>query len=304
MSGNAQPMLMHQIISGRQSHYCYALIEPFDIAGFDEQWSVLSTAPGAQWRSLPIASLASAPGLQPLLLRLSDGTPCETLMLWLLQQPGADQRCILFTTWFDWQQVIAFWLQRTEALYPQGMVAPFNSFSAPILSLLWQTLGDEQQQSFVAGLEGLYLPEGAAWRLLAIGNQVAEPAFEQIQLSEQQYELLTRESRRELQSQQLFLRLQPYHRREFSPADVRAVYFDTLQRVQQQFADADARSCEIMAQRRFVWGKDYFIHPVFLALCTDGDYRKALRRFQQKVCNDAALGRDMDFHDWLPPLEQ
>ncbi|AZQ11504.1 hypothetical protein [Shewanella khirikhana] len=298
---------LHELLRRDQKRFIYALLSLIPHPDWQEAWQICQKSDC--WRYLPWSPLLQTSDTPVLLLRLEEGNPAETHVLWLAAFSQGAFAPLLHETDMDWEQVIDFWQQRLVAHYPSGELAQFGCHANDVFPRLWHSLSGSSRQLWLANHGDIYLPiqdqnKGLSWSLHAqSGNDShqEEHKFLPLRLDEPQYEYIARPARRYEQTKALFARLSLYHSSELSLERLTQTYLSFLEDVEQAFPSQSAVEHEYLAQRCFVWGRHYHSMPEFKSLLAAHSVVEALTLFQLQCEELPTLAAQTDFYQWLTP---
>lgn len=303
-SGNSpvSTWLLHELVREHSAQYLYAIISPILHPDWQDRWQVC--AQSDCWRHIYWPANIQSSDDPLILLRLIEGNAAETLLLWTSEVFDGLFAPLLFESNLDWSQAQQFWQQRLVAHYPTGTLAALPCHATDVFPRLWFVLTEQQQMQWLADVGRIYRPELPGWSLLAGRHSELNSNFDNfspLYLNDEQYEFLVRPARRYEQVKALFGRLSLYHQTELSVDQITKVYLGCLDAVEKVFPTFQPTEHEFIAQRCFVWGRQYYHLPEFQLLIKSNSPADALTKFQLQCESQIELAAKTDFYNWLTP---
>ncbi|MBE5223379.1 DUF4123 domain-containing protein [Pectobacterium sp. A113-S21-F16] len=271
----------------------YAIISPLSYPELPEYWQAFQPAAAEIWQPLYFGKGAESWQMwAPIVVKIEEGKPGETLLHWLTDtQPARQSGVILMHSELALQQVIDFWQQRIFCLWPDGTRALFRSYAPEVLLAWWSTLDFAAQTDFLGPLNNLYLPivnsKCGEYQLFAQQDVNKEKKNDinqiyHITLTHYQYYLLANDNRLHRLANELFLFVSAQC---FFPLDieiVKARFISGIALAENYYPKASEAECEAWSAHRWVLGSEFYLHPIFIHLTERYSIADSIRIFKSE----------------------
>ncbi|MBJ7224040.1 MULTISPECIES: DUF4123 domain-containing protein [unclassified Brenneria] len=274
-------------ISQRHALPLYAIIDPLNYPALPEFWRAFQPMAADLWRTLHFDKQAADwQFCAPIVVKIEEGGPGETLLHWLVDtQPAVHRGVILMNSAAPLQPVVDCWQRRIACRWPDGTSALLRSYAPEVLLPWWQTLDDAAKMDFLGPLTSLYLPisdsEHGQYRLLIEQEKGGEanPDY-QIQLTRYQFYLLADANRLHRLANELFLFVSTLC---LFPLDIEVVksrFLSGIELAKARYPRATEAECEAWSAHRWVLGSEFFQHPAFIHLTKHHTLGDSIRIFK------------------------
>lgn len=271
----------------------YAIISPLSYPELPEYWQAFQPAASDIWQQLHFGKDAESWQMwAPIVVKIEEGKPGETLLHWLNEtQPARQSSVILMHCELALQQVIDFWQQRIFCLWPDGTRALFRSYAPDVLSAWWSTLDRAAQTDFLGSLNNMYLPivssERGEYQLFAQQEMNNKNKNEikkdyQINLTRYQYYLLANNNRLHRLANELFLFVSAQCVFPLDIEIVKARFISGIALAEKYYPKASEAECEAWSAHRWVLGSEFYLHPIFIHLTERYSIADSIRIFKSE----------------------
>ncbi|MEQ9867873.1 DUF4123 domain-containing protein [Pectobacterium odoriferum] len=271
----------------------YAIISPLSYPELPEYWQAFQPAASDIWQQLHFGKDAESWQMwAPIVVKIEEGKPGETLLHWLNEtQPARQSGVILMHCELALQQVIDFWQQRIFCLWPDGTRALFRSYAPDVLSAWWSTLDRAAQTDFLGSLNNMYLPivssERGEYQLFAQQEMNNKNKNEikkdyQINLTRYQYYLLDNNNRLHRLANELFLFVSAQCVFPLDIEIVKARFISGIALAEKYYPKASEAECEAWSAHRWVLGSEFYLHPIFIHLTERYSIADSIRIFKSE----------------------
>ncbi|KGA39653.1 hypothetical protein BV924_22775 [Pectobacterium odoriferum] len=271
----------------------YAIISPLSYPELPEYWQAFQPAASDIWQQLHFGKDAESWQMwAPIVVKIEEGKPGETLLHWLNEtQPARQSGVILMHCELALQQVIDFWQQRIFCLWPDGTRALFRSYAPDVLSAWWSTLDRAAQTDFLGSLNNMYLPivssERGEYQLFAQQEMNNKNKNEikkdyQINLTRYQYYLLANNNRLHRLANELFLFVSAQCVFPLDIEIVKARFISGIALAEKYYPKASEAECEAWSAHRWVLGSEFYLHPIFIHLTERYSIADSIRIFKSE----------------------
>ncbi|RRO02856.1 DUF4123 domain-containing protein [Pectobacterium aquaticum] len=271
----------------------YAIISPLSYPELPEYWQAFQPAAAEIWQPLYFGKGAESWQMwAPIVVKIEEGKPGETLLHWLTDtQPARQSGVILMHGELTLQQMADFWQQRIFCLWPDGTRALFRSYASEVLLAWWSTLDRAAQTDFLGPLNNLYLPivnsKCGEYQLFAQQDVNKEKKNDinqiyHITLTHYQYYLLANDNRLHRLANELFFFVSAQC---FFPLDIEIVksrFISGIALAENYYPKASEAECEAWSAHRWVLGSEFYLHPIFIHLTERYSIADSIRIFKSE----------------------
>ncbi|WP_116186552.1 DUF4123 domain-containing protein [Pectobacterium aquaticum] len=271
----------------------YAIISPLSYPELPEYWQAFQPAAAEIWQPLYFGKGAESWQMwAPIVVKIEEGKPGETLLHWLTEtQPARQSGVILMHGELTLQQMADFWQQRIFCLWPDGTRALFRSYASEVLLAWWSTLDRAAQTDFLGPLNNLYLPivnsKCGEYQLFAQQDVNKEKKNDinqiyHITLTHYQYYLLANDNRLHRLANELFLFVSAQCFFSLDIEIVKARFISGIALAENYYPKASEAECEAWSAHRWVLGSEFYLHPIFIHLTERYSIADSIRIFKSE----------------------
>jgi hypothetical protein len=271
----------------------YALIEPSYFVGFWQFWN--SFQPSAQHHWCFLFEGTDYQGMEtigPIVVRIYDGSPGETLYYWLMEQmAGAIHGVIVCHGPKSLLQVKDHWQNKLTYSLATGETGLLAVYLPTVLTDWWPMLSPAEQAGFMGDMLNIYLPSTEANVLVPLdkkdNSQAGQDAAPQIifpyKLSTEQFQFLDRHSRYYTLSNALYFRLAANAFCHFEPEDIYRHFLAGIAIAATHYPKGTSFEHETLATYRFQYGRDFYQEQTFINLTKQHSLRESIRLYGESM---------------------